>query len=33
MARLTGQDYNPVPEEEAAGLGHELEKGLDENEE
>ncbi|MBI1823016.1 MAG: 2-oxoglutarate:ferredoxin oxidoreductase [Nitrospirae bacterium] len=32
-ARLTGQDFHPVPEAEAHGLGHDLEKGLDENEE
>ena len=32
-ANLTGEDYNPVIENEAPGFAHDLEKGLDENEE
>jgi hypothetical protein len=32
-ARLTGTDFEPVAEMDAPGLGHDLEKGLDENEE
>ncbi|MBI3352300.1 MAG: 2-oxoglutarate:ferredoxin oxidoreductase [Nitrospirae bacterium] len=32
-ARLTGEDYNPAVEDHAPGFAHDLEKGLDENEE
>ena len=32
-ARLTGEDYNPAAEDHAPGFAHDLEKGLDENEE
>ena len=32
-ARLTGEDFNPPVEDHAPGFAHDLEKGLDENEE